>query len=182
MMPSPAYTEAKLRARYHVQVEVEEREEVDSTPAHPAVSGRVRHVFRGDDLRFGDVVRFSVAVVRKSEVDKIPAGGLLWMTYSAFQNTTYFEVFLDGEPPECHVVRSQVFSIECLSERPQIPAPTKKEVNAEWAEWKRKALRSSAIGPFWRAWVLHKYAKTKAWVFHTYVKGKVLVHKFVEGS
>ncbi len=133
MMPGPAYTESRLRAKYHVQVEIERRD-IDQTPACVPVSCRVHRIFRGDALlTVGDTVRFSVAVFR--EYDDIPAGGDRWMHYDVFEQATYLEVFLDGTPPDCKVARSQRYPITRLSDTPQIAVPTEEELAAEWEEF-----------------------------------------------
>jgi hypothetical protein len=130
MMAPPAYTESRLRAKYHVQVGIESRD-MDRTPALVPVCCRVRRVFRGDDrLHVGDPVRFSIAVCRDGE--DIPEGGDLWMSYEDFQNAEYLEAFLDGIPPDCEAARSQRFVIARLSNDPQIAVPTEKEVAAAW--------------------------------------------------
>jgi len=133
MMAPPTYTEALLRAKYHVQVEIEGREVVDKTPAHASVRCRVHHVFRGDDLHVGDSVRFPVSVCR--EDDEIPAGGVSWSLLGAFQKARYLEAFLDGNPPDCVVACSHTYFIGELSGKPKIAVPTEDEVAAEWLDF-----------------------------------------------
>ena len=93
-MPGPAYDEARLRARYHVQVELAHAA-VATTPAHVPVTGRVRRIFRRDDsLRLGDEVHFSVAVCRPG--DRLAPGGDRWMDLWLFERATYMEAYLTG--------------------------------------------------------------------------------------
>ena len=130
MMAPPTYTEALLRAKYHVQVEIEDRVEVVQTPTHTPVTCRVCRVFCGNDLHVGDTVRFEVSVCR--EGDDIPAGGVLWSSYDDFQKARYLEAFLEGNPPDCEVACSHTYFIEELSDKPEIVVPTEEEVAAEW--------------------------------------------------
>ena len=75
VMPGDVYTEARLRARFHVQVELDHTV-VDRTPGRVPVLGRVVRVFRGDE------VRFSVPVCRDD--DEIPPAGDLWTNLQSF--------------------------------------------------------------------------------------------------
>jgi len=134
MMPPPTYTEELRRAKYHVQVEIEDRDEVDQTPADIPVRCRVRRAFRGDDLHVGDAVRFTVSVFSRGDVIRL--GGEGWMDYAYFQKARYFEVFLYGLPPDCEVALSQIFIIGRISLWPKIAVPTESELDAEWAYFK----------------------------------------------
>jgi hypothetical protein len=133
-LPDPAYDEARLRARYHVQVEVAHAT-IAQTPARVPVTGRVRRIFRTDGrLGLGDEVHFSVAVCRPG--DCIAPGGDRWMYLWLFERTTYVEAFLDGTPPECQVARSQCFPIPALSDTPSVTVPTEAEIAASWAAFR----------------------------------------------
>jgi hypothetical protein len=142
-MPRPAYDEARLRARYHVQIELAHAT-VGETPAHVPVIGRVRRIFRGDDcLRLGDEVHFSVAVCRPG--DDLAPGGHQWMYVRHLERATYMEAFLDGTPPECQVARSQCFVIPALSNAPWKLVPTEEEVAVAWAAFRGQNLRRGAF-------------------------------------
>jgi hypothetical protein len=144
VMPPAAYDQARLEARYHVQVELAATPPVEKTPAHVPVVGRVRRIFRGDDaLRLADEVRFAVAVCRPG--DLIPCGGDFWMYLPQFEGASLMEVFLNGTPPECRVASSQISVIEALTDTPCMRVPTERDVAAAWA-----ALHGP--GFFGRAW------------------------------
>ena len=129
MLPPPAYIEARLLAKFHVQVEIEPSV-VDATPAYLPVRGRVRRVFRGGSLEPGAELRFTVPVCRRG--DEIMPGGDLWMYHEQFQGAKYMEVFLDGTPPECKLACSQCSVVAGLSDLPQLAVPTEEEVAAAW--------------------------------------------------
>jgi hypothetical protein len=138
VMPKPAYDEARLRARYHVQVELGQAG-VGKTPAHVPIVGRVARVFRGDGLlRPGEEVHFSVAVCRPG--DSLCPGGDLWMHLQDFETARYMEVFLDGTPPACKVARSQCFAIPAPSDTPSVPVPTEAEIAASWAAFRGRGM------------------------------------------
>lgn len=166
MMPPPRYTEELLRAKYHVQVEIEDRGEVDQTPAHIPVRCRVRRVFRGHDLHAGDVVQFSVAVCRA--VSELFPGGETWMRNSDFQRAKYFEGFLYGTPPNCEVALSRIFIIRGISHWPRIAVPTEKELDAAWRYFNSGGHFGAPFalgnGPLWRLlrlWRRLRSVKTK---------------------
>lgn len=126
-LPSVLYEEARLRARYHLQVEVG-RLSVAKTPAEISVQSEVRRIFRGDeDLLCGDEVHFTVWVF--SEGDELPCGGVLWMRREEVEAAKFFEVFLDGNPPDCTVARCQISSIRELSDTPQLRVPSEQEIH-----------------------------------------------------
>src|SRR5262245_5580307 len=126
--------ESRLRARYHVQVEIEERR-VDEGPTIVWVHCRVRRLFRGAGLGLGDFVWFWV-VVSVDTGEKIP-GFQSWVDRVAFENATYLEVFLDGDPPYCGVASGQCFVIERLSDVPQVTVPTEEELADEWRRYQQ---------------------------------------------
>ena len=131
VMPLPAYLETLFRARYHVQMELEQPRVIGQTPAYVAVSGWVGRVFRGDGaIQPGDLVRFRVAVCRPG--DSIPVGGQLWVPLENFAPARYLEVFLNGVPPECEVAGSGYRVIEKFTHAPCVAAPTDEEVTAAW--------------------------------------------------
>lgn len=131
VMPMPAYLEARLQARYHVQVELNRTPAIGQTPAYVPISGWVRRSFCRDGmLKLGDIVRFQVAVCRPG--DPLPCGGELWMDVQDLAPARYLEVFLDGVPPECRVAGSGRCVIEKLTDAPCAPAPTAEEIAAAW--------------------------------------------------
>ena len=138
-MPAPAYLERRLRARYHVQVELAYTPVTD-TPTYAPVAGCVRRVFRGDErLGLGDEVHFSVAVRRPE--DSIRPGGDLWMDLRAFEAAKYMEVFLNGTPPDCELADYRSFVIAGPSDAPCVPVPTEEEVATAWAEFHGRGKR-----------------------------------------
>lgn len=134
MMAPPAYTEARLRARFHVQLKYE-KPQVGSTPEHITVRGRVERVFRGANaLHPGDVIQFQLAV--HSDGDLIPPGGDLWLNRRDLLAGAFMEAFLNGSPPNCTLAASQCELITDLSGSPQMNVPTEKQVAAEWAAFR----------------------------------------------
>ena len=127
-MPPEAYEESRRTAKYHMQVAVRDRDLEWTKPERLSMRCRVHKVFRGDAAVFaGDTVCFSVAVHR----GHFPAGGDMWLSWDDYLAVKFFEVFLDGSPPDCHAARSQWFRIEALSDRPQIDVATGRPIGAE---------------------------------------------------
>src|SRR5262245_14387208 len=102
MMPPPAYSEARFRARFHAQVEYD-IPRVQSTLV--TLRCRVRHVFRGGDLNVGDVIRLRVRVY--AELRQVTEGTGPWIMRDALLKGRYGEVFLNGRPPEITIAASQ---------------------------------------------------------------------------
>ena len=93
--------EARREARFHVQVQVTHLEAMSYTPAEVPLKARVVRVFRSDGtLRVGDEVMFSMRAVRQD--DYIPPGPP-FMIYEKLMRVNYMEVYLNGDPPQCHV-------------------------------------------------------------------------------
>jgi len=135
MKAPPAYTEARLRARFHVQVEYE-APRIVTTPTYVTVCGRVKSVFRGDNVLYaGDVIQFQVAVY--SDGDLLPPSGTLWMNRRGIVKGRFLEAFLNGNPPTCTVAASQSKLISELSSSPQMDVPTEEQVAAEWTAFRR---------------------------------------------
>jgi hypothetical protein len=157
MMPRHAYSRARLRARFHVQVEYE-RPAIKSPPKLTRVRGYVRRIFRGDDslkatdvlrmlvrghvrrlLRAGsvlqqnDVIQFHVAVCNSG--DHFPPGGDIWRRAGDLKAGRVMEVFLNGTPPHCYVAASQWELVHGVLDSPMMQVPTEEEVAAEWASF-----------------------------------------------
>lgn len=99
------------RARFHLQVELlsvqDKTGKPKNIPFKASVRARVVRLFRGDrSLRSGDTVMFNVTVIdsHRSPDEPIPKSEVFVMEYSKLlQPETMLEVFLDGQPPACHV-------------------------------------------------------------------------------
>lgn len=137
MMPPPAYPEARLRALYHLQVEVTEAPNPEQTPAPVGVQSVVRRVFRTDGhISVGDAVCFDVWVSGEGDsILDLPLGPLIVMSLRALRNSMYLEVFLNGTPPQCHLAADQCASIYELLDTPHMRVPTEAEVAAAWDEF-----------------------------------------------
>lgn len=124
------YSEARLTARYHVQVEFGGVHGGITTPAHVPVRGVVRRIFRGDGhLHLGDGIQFTVAVCRLR--DNVISNGENWLPLSSIVGASFMEVFLNGDPPNCEVACYQYRVINELSESARLRVPTPEEVAAE---------------------------------------------------
>jgi hypothetical protein len=119
-VPYIGHLEARLRARFHVQVQVSYSGAEPRTRAAVPVQGHVVRVFRsGGALHVGDEVRFSVNV-RPSGERIMP--GLTFMPYDTFIRANYMEVYLDGSPPECEVPLDECVVIDAPTRSPQLRA------------------------------------------------------------
>jgi hypothetical protein len=94
------------RARFHLQVEVLSVQErvplLDCKPFNVSVKARVVRILRGDEsLRVGDAVMFTLTVAQegKSGNSIVPKS----IRYSKLLEAGFLEVFLNGQPPNCHV-------------------------------------------------------------------------------
>jgi len=94
--------EGRVRARkdapYHVQLELENNQEVQGLPVQTQVEGRVIRVFRSDGrLVSGDHVTFDIWLCQKGDEPTGPA----YIYYEQFLRASHMEVYLLGDPPEC---------------------------------------------------------------------------------
>ena len=130
MLPGPSYSEARLKARYHIQAAFT-ASEVAQTPEHFPVIGRAVRVFRGDgSLVLGDEIRFSLPVFRPA--DDLPDGGDFWTPLSRYQAATHIEAFMDGRPPCLTLANSQYELINGPTDLPQMDVPTQRSLDEEW--------------------------------------------------
>ena len=137
MMAPPIYNESRLRAKYHLQIEINDRAEVGQTPTDTPLFCRVRRVFRGEDLHIGDDVRFTVYVIGDlEEVDPDVEG---FMYLSTLLAARYLEVFLEGEPPNLALTLSEFGVIQRPSDEPRLAVPTEAEVAAEWLDFNTRS-------------------------------------------
>ena len=124
---------ARLRARFHAQVQVEHKAGTHQTPGAVPVKGRVVRVFRsGGALKVGDEVQFSVHVYRPG--DDIWEGPA-FMRYDTFMQAKYMEVYLNGNPPQCEVALDECVTIEAPSRRPQVKS-SRVAYGIELVKWK----------------------------------------------
>jgi hypothetical protein len=101
-IPYVAELHARLRARFHVQLELTYLPSEFQTPTAITVEGFVIHVFRGgSSLSLGDKLTFDVNVCRRG--DLIPPFGPTYQLYDKFLRARYVETFLNGTPPRCGV-------------------------------------------------------------------------------
>jgi hypothetical protein len=143
VMPLVVYTEARLRARYHVQVEYE-RIKIPATPAYVDLCARVRRIFRNDgSLNLDDVIKFQVPVYPESNKLLIPPGGDFWSDGDVLNCGRYMEAFLNGTPPVCSLAASQRELIDALTDSPVMDIPTEDEVAAAWDAFNRPQTSSS---------------------------------------
>jgi hypothetical protein len=132
-VPYHSHLGARLRARFHVQVQITDREAEPGTPAAVPVKGRVVRVFRSDGaLNVGDEVLFSVHVRRKGD-DIWP--GPSFMLYETFANANHMELFLDGNPPQCEVLLDECIALDGPTRRPRLRA-SRLEYLIELVRWK----------------------------------------------
>jgi hypothetical protein len=115
-----AYKNARIQARFHVQVELVSVPEIARTPSNVHVGARVIRVFRGaPDLRIGDLVEFELSVCRQD--DDIADGGTSWTDSDALRRARFMEVYLNGEPPNTSMALGESRIIETPSEFPALP-------------------------------------------------------------
>lgn len=119
-MPPWEYEKVKREARFHLQVAIEAVERPVQTPAQVRVVARVVRAFRGElAIVLGQSVDFYVDVMKKGD-EGPPDGDGPWIDYDELSKATHMEVFLNGEPPTCHVPFSQCVIIESPSADPYI--------------------------------------------------------------
>jgi hypothetical protein len=134
-MAPPAYAEARLRARFHLQLEYQQPRIV-STPDYVTIRARVRRVFRDSGtLALGDEIQFDLPI--RGPGDPIPLDGNGWILRGAIADGRYLEVFLNGNPPSCTLAASQYRLLPELSRDPLMDVPTEAEVAAQWAAFRR---------------------------------------------
>jgi hypothetical protein len=105
---------ARLRSRFHVQVELTRVPGDVRTPATISVDGCIVRIFRGDSsLSIGDRLTFRVSICRSG--DRIPPGNT-YQLYDEFLRAQYVEAFLNGTPPHYGL------AVECMI----LSAPTQK--------------------------------------------------------
>ena len=132
-VPYLGHLAARLRARFHVQVQVTHLEAVSQTPAAVPVKGRVVRVFRsGGTLRVGEEVMFSVHVCRPG--DNIWPGPS-FMLYETFMRANHMEVFLNGHPPRCEVALDECIALDRPTRRPRLRA-SRLAYLVELVKWK----------------------------------------------
>ena len=119
VLPDSHYRQARHEAAFHVQVELTEIPSPAGTPCEVSVCAKIVQIFRAwNSLRSGDTVKFGVAVNRRG--DEIPAGGTLWIDYDNLVSHRFMEVFLDGDPPDCHVPLWNYQLLDSPSEEPKM--------------------------------------------------------------
>ncbi len=113
MLSSEAYLQARQKARYHVQVQIERVGFPPRMPGEAEVGGKVVQVFRADgsELRCGDPIRFRLSVAAYNEALP-PEDGVWWLPADAIYEGACIEAFLNGEAPDCAVALWQVTILE----------------------------------------------------------------------
>ena len=119
--------EARRRARFHAQLEIEEVSEKGPGPGWAGIAlvrGRVRQIFRGQEsLRLGDSAHFEVWVY--SVGDKgLPRGNEIGVERDSVAAHKHVEVFLNGDPPACRLVGTGFKAIDAPSRRPHLFMPS----------------------------------------------------------
>jgi hypothetical protein len=119
MLPQSFYNNARHEARFHVQVRLDAIHASPPGPRFFPVEATVVRVFRGDTvLKPGDPISFDLPVAWPE--DEIPAGGVLWQSFAHVSNSSYAEVFLNGDPPRCEIALSQCLTIDAPSDTPHM--------------------------------------------------------------
>src|SRR5688500_5709967 len=97
-VPYIGHLRARVRARFHVQIEVTSRESNIETAAAVPITGRVVRVFRGA-ISVGDEITFSVHVMRTGDDiwlrPSLMMIGPSFMPYETFIRTSHMEAFLN---------------------------------------------------------------------------------------
>jgi hypothetical protein len=95
------YLAIRRWARFHLQIELEERSWAASTPGPMRLSGVVVRVFRSDDaIVLNDQVQFSVNVYREGQ-EAFLSPDDSYDRYDDVLRATHVEVYLGGTPPLC---------------------------------------------------------------------------------
>ena len=119
VLPASQYRQARHEAAFHIQVKLTQVPSTADAPGEITVSAKVVQIFRArKPLHPGDTVKFSVAVNRPG--DEMPASGTLWIDYNNLASHRFMEVFLDGDPPDCHVALWQYQLLDSASEEPKM--------------------------------------------------------------
>jgi hypothetical protein len=114
----------RLRARFHVQVELTGVPTDFQTPAQISVEARVVRIFRGDSiLKIGDELTFDISVCRRG--DKIPCGPS-FMLYEKFVSGRYMEIFLNGFPPAVEAFDGSYMILHAPTRTPRLESGNKR--------------------------------------------------------
>ena len=128
-------TDARIDARYHVQVELIHRytnENLDTLDYQKQIiPGLVVNIFRGDNkLGVGDEIRFSVNICLKNAMLQI-GDCATYLIKEDLDEASYLELFLDEVPPKYSICRytvpwSQYFITDAPTANPVIDVPDKR--------------------------------------------------------
>jgi hypothetical protein len=92
--------EWRMKAPFHVQLELGERAELSKMPGETLVPGRAVRVFRTDGrLQNGDRIAFTLWVCEPGDEPTGPA----FIYQDAFVQAKYLEAYLCGSPPNCQL-------------------------------------------------------------------------------
>jgi hypothetical protein len=135
VMPPPAYIQARRRAPYHLQVELQPQEIVGA-PGPVRLSGTVVKVFRGRGLSVGSEVSLDLHVYRTR--DELYPGGARWLAAEELRSTCYIELYGWREPTGLTIAgRGGCWnSIPQSTNAPTMPRPGFLESLLAWRRWR----------------------------------------------
>lgn len=108
MLPAETYIQARQKARYHVQVQLDHVVLPAKMPGEAVVQAEVIQVFHADGgMRCGEKIEFRLCVAAYHEAIP-PDDGIWWLPVDAIQKGACLEAFLNGLPPKCDVAMWQV--------------------------------------------------------------------------
>lgn len=128
----PVTLHARLAARYHLQLEIVDRE---LRGERGSVRGRVVRFFRANGkLRVSDEVTFDLPVRPGPGVPVSPDFDSYQNAVSAneFRSARYVEAFLDRERGRCSLAADQYALLKSLPDAPKLRVPNEAEVRREW--------------------------------------------------
>lgn len=106
-----------LRAKLHVQLEVDRVKLPPVTPGEAVVEGRIARIFRGDPARLSTPVSFEVPCYRKG--DMLPPSGIRWRLVEDLEHARYIEIYLDTNAVGVMDAGPGFTVLEALSDTPQ---------------------------------------------------------------
>ena len=111
MLPPENYLEVRKLARFHLQLTILTVSLPASTPGIARVIAQVETILRGDDsLSRGSHIAIEIGIARKD--DPLPESPDMWILAEKVTPGLWLEAYLNGEPPNCSIVASQVSPIE----------------------------------------------------------------------
>jgi len=119
-VPFITHLRARLHARFHVQLQLDEIPEPAGGGTPVTLEGRIVRAFRTHDgMAVGDLVRFPVRLLADDDV--APFDGV-FVRYRELAASRHVEAFLNGHPPAFEIELDEILVIPGPSDVPYMEA------------------------------------------------------------